>query len=76
MSGICKHPVQLWARGRGMLLKELAGKLGVSSTAIHYWRVGKNCPSPKVLLRIEEVTDGEVTGMQCVNYFMEKSDGK
>lgn len=70
------HPLLAWASGRKIALKVLAWRLGVSRTAIYYWRMRKNCPAPEVMFKIEKMTLGAVTASQCVNYFMEKNDGK
>lgn len=72
----CDHPLSIWARGKRVTMKDLARRLGVSTTAIHYWRVGKNCPAPEAMQKIERVTLGAVSASQCINYFMEKSNGK
>ena len=76
MSGSVKHPLLVWASERRVTLKDLARRLGVSTTAIHYWWVRRNCPSPQTIKRIEEVTSGAVIASHCINYYMEKSNGK
>ena len=76
MSSDCKHPLKAWASERKMMMKDLARKVGVSTTAIHYWVNRVSCPSPQMMKRIEELTGGAVTASHCINYFMEKQDGK
>lgn len=70
---LSEHPVKRWARGT-MSQKALARELRVSTTAIHYWDIGHNCPSPKAMALIERVTGGRVTASDCVKYFMEKAN--
>lgn len=72
----CKHPVWVWAKDRRVTIKDLARRLGVSRTAIHYWTVGQTCPSPETMHKIERLTLGAVSASQCVNYYMEKSNDK
>lgn len=71
----CEHPVWVWARQRRVTMKDMARRLGVSTTAIHHWRTGKNCPSPETMHKIERITLGAVSASQCINYFMEMSNG-
>lgn len=75
MSDGCNHPVWVWARGKRITMKDLAKRLGVSTTAIFYWRVGQTCPSPETMHKIERLTLGAVSASQCVNYYMEMSNG-
>jgi hypothetical protein len=70
------HPVWLWARNKRVTMKDLARRLGVSTTAIHYWRAGRSCPSPEAMHKIERITLGAVSASQCINYFMETSNGE
>lgn len=71
----CKHPVCVWAKDQRVTIKDLARRLGVSRTAIHYWKMGKTCPSPEAMHKIERLTLGAVSASQCVNYYMEMNNG-
>ena len=75
MRNECDHPFSAWARGERITMKDLARRLGVSVTAIHYWRTGKTCPSPEAMHKIERITLGAVSASQCINYYMEMSNG-
>lgn len=70
-SGFVEHPVRLWARKVGISMKDLARRCGVSTQAVHWWNVGRCCPSPEAMVVIEKVTGGEVKPGDCINYFME-----
>jgi hypothetical protein len=72
----CDHPLWVWARRERVKMKDLAKRMGVSAVAIHYWRVGKNCPSPEAMAKIERLTVGAVSASDCINYFMEKKHGE
>lgn len=69
-----RHPVYEWAEGRGLLVKQVVGALGVSRAALLYWDERKTCPSPKHMKKIEAMTLGDVTASDCINYFLGESN--
>jgi DNA-binding transcriptional regulator YiaG len=71
-----EHPVRAWARGEGLRMKELGRRLGVTQQTLHYWTTKRNCPSTRVMALIESVTGGAVSASDCINYFMEKTNGE
>lgn len=69
-----RHPVYRWANGKGVPIKSVVSRLGVSRTALLYWDDRKTCPSPRHMKSIEALTLGDVSVNDCINYFLGESN--
>jgi DNA-binding transcriptional regulator YdaS (Cro superfamily) len=50
-----------WLSDNDMKFGELADRLGVSRTAVHWWAAGRSRPSPSSIDAIAKLTRGQVT---------------
>lgn len=50
-----------WMRARGMTMRDLAKRLGVSSETVRRWLIGARLPRRQHLAALRALTGGEVT---------------
>lgn len=49
-----------WLSDNDMKFGELADRLGVTRTAVHWWALGRSRPSPSSIDQISQLTRGQV----------------
>ncbi len=71
-----EHPLDVWAKGNGRKVKWLLQQLDVSAAALGLWRHGRRCPSPPLMMKINQLTEGAVSPLDCIQYYCDNRRAK
>lgn len=65
------HPFKKWIKEHGMIAKFIAKQFGIASQTLVLILTGKRQPSYDIMKKIEELTNKEVTIIDCLEFFHE-----
>jgi transcriptional regulator with XRE-family HTH domain len=80
MPDLCHNGIMTlheWMRAKGLTDAEMAAKLGVlQASTVSRYRTGHRFPEPRILKKIEDVTDRQVTASDFLEGAVAKADEK